>query len=387
MAFSILEAKNYHIFSSMNTNHERKNNQLSDTLATFFSKNINLAHIKLISLFMMALCKARTVCFSKLSTCFDSPAKADSCLRRIQRFFSEHSISQNFVAKFIFQQLPRKEKYRLAIDRTNWQFGKTNINIFMLAVIHDGVAYPLLFSMLPKKGTSNTQERIDLVQRYINLFGEETIDCLLADREFVGERWINWLNCNGIRYYIRIRENFWAFNPKSGNYVKVFWIFNHLKDGEADFLRHIFYVKGQKCYLSGSRIKGHDGKPELQIIVSFNKPEDATETYRQRWQIETMFKAMKSAGFNIEDTHLTDIERIEKLLLLVMMAFVWCYNIGEFVNQNLKPIRILKHGRKAKSIFRYGLDIVAEFLTRGRNDYDVPIFGILSTENPIFTPA
>ena len=63
------------------------------------------------------------------------------------------------------------------------------VNIFMLVVIHDGVAYPLLFSMLPKKGTSNTQERIDLVQRYVNLFGEETIDCLLADREFVGERW------------------------------------------------------------------------------------------------------------------------------------------------------------------------------------------------------
>ena len=386
MVFSILEAKNYHIFSSMNTNHERKNNQLSDTLATFFSKNINLAHIKLISLFMMALCKARTVCFSKLSTCFDSPAKADSCLRRIQRFFSEHSISQNLVAKFVFQQLPRKEKYRLAIDRTNWQFGKTDINIFMLAVVHDGVAYPLLFTMLPKKGTSNTQERIDLVQRYISLFGLDTIDCLLADREFVGEKWIRWLNDNGIRYHIRIRENFWVLNPKSSKKVKAFWIFNHLKVGEAEYLHHIFYLKGQACYLSGSRLKGHDGNPELQIIASFNKPENAVSAYRQRWQIETMFKAMKSAGFNIEDTHLSDIERIEKLLLLVMMAFVWCYSIGEFVNQNLKPIRILKHGRRAKSIFRYGLDIVTEYLTKGRNNYDIPIFKLLSPDNLSFTP-
>jgi len=49
-----------------------------------------------------------------------------------------------------------------------------------------------------------------------------------------------------------------------------------------------------------------------------NKPEDAVEIYRQRGQIETMFKAMKSAGFNIEATHLSDIERIEKLLLIVM---------------------------------------------------------------------
>lgn len=78
------------------------------------------------------------MCFSNLSTSFNSPAKVDSYLRKTQRFFSEHSISQNIVAKFIFQQLPRKEKYHLAIDRTNWQFGKTDINIFMLAVIHDG---------------------------------------------------------------------------------------------------------------------------------------------------------------------------------------------------------------------------------------------------------
>jgi len=194
LIFSNLEAKNYHIFSSVNTNHECKNSQLFNTLSGSFSKNINLAHIKLISLFMMALCKARTVCFSKLSTCFDSPTKADSCLRRIQRFFEKHSISQDLVAKFIFHLLPQKEKYRLAIDRTNWRFGSTDINIFMLAVVHDGVAYPLLFSMLPKKGTSNTQERILLLQRYIDLFGIDSIDCLLADREFVGERWIKWLN-------------------------------------------------------------------------------------------------------------------------------------------------------------------------------------------------
>ncbi len=69
----------------MSINHGSKNNELSDTLVTFLGKNINLAHIKLISLFVVALCKAKTVCFSLLSTVFDSPAKSSSCLRRIQR--------------------------------------------------------------------------------------------------------------------------------------------------------------------------------------------------------------------------------------------------------------------------------------------------------------
>ncbi|MBO4488102.1 MAG: hypothetical protein J5741_00400 [Bacteroidales bacterium] len=114
-------------------------------------KNINLAHIKLISLFIAALCKAKTVCFSLLSTVFDSSVKFASCLLRIQRFFAEFDLDRDLVARVIFRLLPVKGPLCRAIDRTNWRFGSTDINIFMLAVVYDGVAYPLLFSMLPKK--------------------------------------------------------------------------------------------------------------------------------------------------------------------------------------------------------------------------------------------
>ena len=369
----------------MKINHARENNQLSDTLSAFFAKNNNLAHIKLISLFIAALCRAKTVCFSLLSTVFDSPAKSSSCLRRIQRFFAEFDLDRDLIARVIFRLLPIKGPFCLAIDRSNWKFGSTDINIFMLAVVHDGVAYPLLFSMLPKKGASNTKERIRLVQRYVRLFGVESIDCLLADREFVGEHWVKWLNDSGIRYHIRIRENFWVDRPSSGRRAKASWLFADLRVGEAKCLHKICHVNGQACYLSASKVKGRDGRPELQILISYNRPEQGLDTYKKRWQIETMFKAMKSAGFNIEDTHLTDLHRIEKLLLLVMIAFVWCYNIGELVHRKFKPIRILKHGRKAKSIFRYGLDIVTEFLLRGRNEYKIPIFNLLAIVNQILT--
>jgi hypothetical protein len=48
----------------------------------------------------------------------------------------------------------------------------------------------------------------------------------------------------------------------------------------------------------------------------------AHSIYKERWQIGTAFKAQKTSGFNIEDTHLTDINRINKLFALVMVAFV-----------------------------------------------------------------
>ena len=244
-----------------------------------------------------------------------------------------------------------------------------------------------MFTMLPKRGNSNSMERIALLQRYVNLFGADSIDCLLADREFVGEKWIGWLNSNRIRYHIRIKENFWVDNPHRGDRAKAHWMFQGLKVGQTMCLPGIHYIKGQACYLSASRVKGRDGTPELQVIVSFNRPNEAVESYRRRWEVETMFRGLKSAGFNIEDTHLTDLQRIEKLLLLVMIAFVWCYDVGEYVHRNIREITVKTHGRKAKSIFRYGLDIVTEFLIRDRNDYKIPIPAFLSTSNPLMNNA
>lgn len=67
---------------------------------------------------------------------------------------------------------------------------------------------------------------------------------------------------------------------------------------------------------------------EFLIIVSFNKPEQSLEYYIQRWRIETLFRGLKSSEFNIEDTHVSDLKRVEKLFSLIMIAFVWCYKIG-----------------------------------------------------------
>ena len=247
-----------------------------------------------------------------------------------------------------------------------------------LAIVYKGVAFPILISMLDKRGNSNTPERIAIIERYISLFGRQTIDCLLADREFVGEKWIDYLNSREIRYFIRIRENFYVRDPRTGKRFKSFWMFNDLKCGESKFLHRIYRVNGQLCYLSASKVKDKKGKPELQIIISFNQPENAVEIYKERWQIETAFRALKSSGFNIEATHLTDLDRIEKLFSIVMVAFAWAYVVGVFVDENLKPIRILKHGKRAKSIFKYGLELIACVLLNPLTKMELDIFKFLS---------
>jgi len=96
------------------------------------------------------------------------------------------------VSRFIFGVLPIKENLVLVMDRTNWKFGNSNINILMLGVCYNNMAIPLIFKMLDKRGNSCTEERIE--SKFMDWFGREKIDCLLADREFVGQKWLGFLN-------------------------------------------------------------------------------------------------------------------------------------------------------------------------------------------------
>ena len=160
--------------------------------------------------------------------------------------------------------------------------------------------------------------------------------------------------------------------------MKVSWLFNALKYGTFSHYKRIVKIGTQLCYISGCKIISKNKKTDFLIIISFNKPEQAQINYKNRWQIETCFKAMKSSGFDMEKTHLQDIVRIEKLTLIVMIAFVWCYKTGIFIHENIKSIEIKKHGRKAISIFKLGLSYIANVLLNSKNQTDIDVFKFLS---------
>ena len=159
--------------------------------------------------------------------------------------------------------------------------------------------------------------------------------------------------------------------------VKAWHLFNKYDYHQFVFYPKIVRIHNQLCYISGCKTTSKKGKNDFLIMVSFKNPEKALELYKERWQIEMCFKAMKSSGFNIESTHLTDIKRIQKLLLLIMIAFVWAYKVGIYLHQR-KPIKIKTHGRKAKSIFKYGLDYIAAILLNHVNKDKVGIFKFFS---------
>lgn len=353
-----------------------KSSDLSPILLSHFGKCMNLARIKAMSMIICALCKVQQVAYTKLAAAFDGGATAASSLRRIQRLIAECVIDADLVAKLILKLLPVKGPYDLAMDRTNWKFSDTNINILTLGVIYEGMAFPVVFKMMDKRGNSNTGERIGLVNRFLRIAGPDSIGHLMADREFVGSEWFRHLNAAGIHYHIRIRENFKVV--RHGTETRAHWLFNDLRMGDSKHLDGVYYVNGQACYLSGSKVKDKEGKPEMQLLVSYCNAGEALDMYRKRWQIETMFKGLKSSGFNIEGSHVRDLSRMSNLFAIIMIAYVWCYLVGIFIHENIRPIRTLAHGRRAVSLFKYGLDYIQQCLLNHTDRYGIDVFKFLS---------
>lgn len=63
----------------------------------------------------------------------------------------------------------------------------------MLGIVHEGVAFPVVWCLLNKRGNSNSTERMNLFNQFLERFGNRDIAYLTANREFVGKDWFGYL--------------------------------------------------------------------------------------------------------------------------------------------------------------------------------------------------
>ena len=140
--------------------------------------------LNFIAVFTSALIQVRTVNWSTIAPVLSPSATKESNYRRIQRFFELFCFEESTVARFVLQQFPVKDGYIICLDRTNWKFAALNINILTFALAYQGIAFPLLWNLLPKQGNSNQDERISLIKKLLYRIPASKIKALLADREF-----------------------------------------------------------------------------------------------------------------------------------------------------------------------------------------------------------
>lgn len=121
-------------------------------------------------------------------------AQTGSVRRRSYRFFQFVRLDSTLAARVVVELLGLSGKpWVLAIDRTNWDFGKTTINILMISVTWSGMGILLRWMMLPTAGNSSTSERTELLDRLRAAFPDMRIAALMGDREFIGNAWMAYL--------------------------------------------------------------------------------------------------------------------------------------------------------------------------------------------------
>ncbi len=318
---------------------------------------------------LLALISVRSVNLREMAVAFASQALLDSRYRRLRRFFAYFKVDYTLIARWIFNlYVQGEDKVYLTIDRTNWYWGKSKINVLTLGIAHEGVAIPLFWRALNKAGNANAQEHQEIIERFVQLFGKAVIAGILADREFASGELFKWFNQERIPFYIRIKDNakIRKLHESNRKTLCAYYFFRHLNANQMQAVTDKIDLFGLPLYIAGSRSE----RGELMVVATNQVPDNAIAIYLRRWEIECLFSCLKERGFNFEDTRLTHQDRIEKLMALLAMATAWVHRIGEWRDQ-IRPIKLkkFKNGqqRPQYSYFRYGLDFIREALIQNCN--------------------
>jgi hypothetical protein len=342
-----------------------------EALADVFGSSFSLSPSKrqtLVWLLQLVL-EYGSVCLYRLAAHVPSSVQIDSTRQRFLRFFQNVTLDRVTLARLLARCLGLandKVGWHVQIDRTNWDFGRTTHNLLVLSVLRHEAAIPLFCIHLDKDGNSNTQERIDLLTQFREAFPAQKIAALTGDREFVGARWIDWLNDRKIPFALRHRENMHAVRPGASPFT-LKHLARDLKPGETLNLKGGWRI-GRKAggmtstvFLAIRRLD--DGS--LLIVASSHSAKRALAAYKLRWKIESLFGLLKTKGFNLEDTHMTEPKRLELLFGIVAMVAAICVKVGKILLKE-KSIKIKKHGRPARSLMAFGMDQIRKRTALGK---------------------
>lgn len=310
----------------------------------------NKARLNLLAQFLLALLKVRTVNLSQIASAMSGRACFDSHYKRLQRFLRHYELPFEELAQMLARLSGVAAPWVLVIDRTEWKIASRSVNVLVLGLVHEGVVIPLLWEVWERAGSSSFVRRRALLEEFGRIFGFAKLKYLCADREFHGKQWYAYLGERQVAYRLRIRHDT-PITTRRGKRVQARQLVRGLKVGHRRDFRGVRVLWGQRVQLSALRLSA----TETLLVVGPGLAADLFADYKERWKIETLFGCLKSRGFELEETKVTEAQRLKKLLVILALAFCWALKVGEIEVAD-QGQQIKTHQRPARSIFRTGLD-------------------------------
>lgn len=362
-------------------------------LPTFYQKHLrsqlSLAEYLLLKILIHLLQSIKEVSLEKLAQALPLAIKFESRRKRVQRFLSLPNLTVEkvwfpIVKEWLKTYLGEEKIIYIAIDRTNW----SRINLFMVSVIWDKRALPIYFILLAKLGSSNFGEQQKLLSSVMPIFENYRV-CVLGDREFCSVKLGKYLQGWGVYFCLRLKKNEFIEVEKD-----IFQELNSLglAPGVSFFIQGVKVTKTQG-FISFNvaakwkkKIQGVSPKEGWFILTNFHSLESAISAYKQRFDIEEMFRDFKKGGYNLEDTNVEG-NRFISLVLLITLAYTCATIQGQEIKRKgiqKYVARIKEYGRleRRHSSFYIGLygqtwvnfkdscvELIAELMKINRNKW------------------
>jgi hypothetical protein len=165
------------------------------------------ARLKFMARFTSALLRLRTTDLWKIALALKAGVRQKSNYRRIQRFLAEYDVDFTALGRLLVHLLPQSPPYVVVIDRTEWHFGQTPVNVLAVGIGHDGMTIPVVWRALPGGGGSGKADHTDLLEQLLNVIDASSIKAILADREFISAGWLRQMQRREIPFCIRLRSD------------------------------------------------------------------------------------------------------------------------------------------------------------------------------------
>jgi hypothetical protein len=250
-----------------------------------------------------------------------------------------------------------KQSRCLIIDGSSWQWigspsDGRRYHFMTLSLLYKGVSIPIWWQDLNKLGISSQDEREDMLENALQVLNLEG-KVLLADREYVGCQWFAAIQQAGIKMVVRLRKgNYQQQIEQHGRSIGK--LENQAKSRIGIVVWKKFSLQENDYYFVLKAFRCRSGKIDYLRLISSVPPASAVNYYSYRYRIESMFRHLKTNGFELENLHVQKAYKVQMIMSAVVIAYTLsvCYGLQQYK----RKITIKKHGYPQMSVFRYGLD-------------------------------
>ena len=328
-------------------------------------------HLNVLSALVCGIIQSKSTKLGEIAEEVPSQSKIESQIMQFRRWLQNENVDfKLFYLPFIKRiiQALAGDTLVLIIDGSETARGCVTL---MVSMVYKGRALPLLWvTREGKKGHFPQKMHIELIRAVKEMIPVCCNVICLGDGEFDGTEWLKVLTEFGWKYVCRTAKNALLYENDEPFPIRDICPAR----GECNLIADLEFTEARSIKVNAVAYWGNQHKEPIYWVTNFETGEEAQFWYAKRFKIETMFSDFKSRGFNLSKSHVSQPERVARLLIAVCIAYIWVVYLGTLARKEDLHKIIHRTDRCDLSLFQLGKRLLNYFL---RNGQALPQFSLI----------